>query len=298
MEFHGDIKYQNYRNDDHSNCISYYDCDFNYEEFAAYMNDQLPLILPSVFPDHAIEETSADWNAFYSSHRTGEVYKPRRFLYNEFKKYFNELIESSRYDTIMEVGCGHGSSIYPLMDVLPSSMRYIATDYSENAIHIFKSHKQYNESVIASYVWDICSEYNGCIDVKQQQPYVIVCVFCLSAVDPVHHVQCLSNMAMLLPTNGCLLFRDYGYLDLTMLRHKNRIGDRLYRRDNDNTLAYYFTTDYIREIVSSAALVNVLTIEEISYATIINRNRKTGIEMKRVFLHGMLSTFKSIRSIY
>jgi methyltransferase-like protein 6 len=60
------------------------------------------------------------------------------------------------------------------------------------------------------------------------------------------------------------------------------IGRHLYRR-GDGTLACFFTT---HELAGLAAAVG-LEVVECEYVCVINRNRKTGQELRRVFVHGV-----------
>ena len=95
-------------------------------------------------------------------------------------------------------------------------------------------------------------------------------------------------------------FRDYAHLDMTMLRHKQRLGLFLFRRP-DGTICYYFTQEYLQALLSTTVSVPSLTssstrsislnevfeIAEMKYACVKNVNRKKNIEMNRVFIHAV-----------
>lgn len=49
------------------------------------------------------------------------------------------------------------------------------------------------------------------------------------------------------------------------------------------TMAYFFST----EDLALRAMAARLDVVECKYVTVINRNRKTGIELRRVFVHGV-----------
>lgn len=108
-------------------------------------------------------------------------------------------------------------------------------------------------------------------------------VFALSAVHPRNHLISLLNIYEQLSEGSYVLFRDYGIHDMTMYRHNIRHDENLYER-SDGTLSYYFDIDYF----TSLAMEANFDVIEIKYATVINRNRKTRVEMKRVFLHAVL----------
>ncbi len=70
---------------------------------------------------------------------------------------------------------------------------------------------------------------------------------------------------------------------MTMYRHTIRLEEKLFER-SDRTLSYYFDIDYFVTLAREASF----TVVEIKYATVINRNRKTKQQMRRVFLHAVL----------
>lgn len=148
----------------------------------------------------------------------------------------------------------------------------------------------------------------------------IMCVFVLSAVHSDCHYQSMCHMKNILKRassacsndGGVLMFRDYGIYDMTMLRHRRRIGQNLYIRNNTttssahtNTFAFYFDLDYLREL----ALRVGFKVIELEYATVLNCNKKAkakaatvsevdssleldvkclhSSEMRRVFVHGV-----------
>lgn len=60
------------------------------------------------------------------------------------------------------------------------------------------------------------------------------------------------------------------------------IGRHLYRR-GDGTLAYFYTTQELAGLAAAAGL----EVVECDYATVVNKNRKTGQELRRAFVHGV-----------
>ena len=120
----------------------------------------------------------------------------------------------------------------------------------------------------------------------------IMCIFVLSAVHNDHHIQALLNMKYILKksTNinsndgGVIMFRDYGIYDMTMLRHRRRIGQNLYIRNNTtttstsntHTYAYYFDIEYLRQLLEQ----NGFKVMELEYATVLNCNKKSKLISK------------------
>lgn len=110
----------------------------------------------------------------------------------------------------------------------------------------------------------------------------VVMTFSLSALPAKDHKSALDNCHRMLKPGALLLFRDYGLYDLKMLRSapRNHIEGRLYRR-NDNSLAYYFSVEYTRELFASAGFREL----SLKYCTVRGRNRKKGITMDRVWIN-------------
>lgn len=256
--------------------VSYHDNDFDYSEWVEIVSRDFelpPIQIASEDQDGEVDR----WQIFYHNHETGLFYKPRRYLCQEFARYL-PVNDASSGDTdefiVLEVGCGHGCSIFPLIGRLSPSTKYIATDFSPQALHIMSQHPRYDESVVTLKCWDItqASEIG--------MAHVVLCVFVLSAIHPDQHVVVLRNLADTIECGGHILFRDYAEHDMTMYRHKIRLGERLFRR-LDGTLAFYFNDEYLRLIATSCELELI----ECSYATVCVKNRASRVSMNRVFIH-------------
>ena len=97
-------------------------------------------------------------------------------------------------------------------------------------------------------------------------------------------VQALFNCVQALRPGGLLLFRDHGVLDITHLRlpaHR-KVEHRLYQR-GDGTLCYFFTSADLQSRMKAAGF----RTEECKYACVQLKNRKTDLQMRRVFVHGV-----------
>jgi methyltransferase-like protein 6 len=263
--------------------LQYHDNDFDYQTWSQEAGKIHSL--PSISNENTPVNEKHDWDSFFKKHNTGNFFKARNYLFAEFQKWLSlpELHDKSKENslTIVEVGSGHGCSMYPLIKILPQ-VKYIATDYSIEALTILKENSNYNDSRIKTALWDVTVAPD--LDFLFKQPVdIVLCIFALSAVNPEYHIAALNHMAAVLKPNGVILFRDYGIHDMTMYRHTLRYSENLYLR-NDKTLAYYFDIDYLRKI---ASICN-LTIMELEYATVEVQNRKTKKSMKRVFIHAVL----------
>ena len=227
------------------------------------------------------------WDDFYSNHNSGKFFKPRRYLIVEFGSYLTRCGEMKA--TIVEAGCGHGCSMYPIIEKF--SVNYIATDFSAEVIHILERDGMFDKSRSSATLWDVTLAAPEPLGSLIKGPVgAVMSIFTLSAVHPSKHIASLQNMRSLLlnhadpSLNGVILFRDYGIHDMTMYRHKLRYSDTLFGR-TDGTLSYYFDLDYLRSIAEAAGLY----VLELEYATVRTANRKKGTEMRRVFVHAVLS---------
>jgi methyltransferase-like protein 6 len=63
---------------------------------------------------------------------------------------------------------------------------------------------------------------------------------------------------------------------------EQRLGHNLYRR-GDGTLSYFFSVEDLRMRAEAAGF----EVEEARYICVINRNKRTGAELRRVFVHGI-----------
>ena len=271
--------------------VQYHSSDFDYHEWSreASSSHKLPEICHDQDSQQCMTEGYIErmhWESFFGNHNTGNFFRPRNYLFAEFQNWLSlsNINEECHHDslTIVEVGSGHGSSMYPLIKSLPYLRKFIATDYSLNALAILEQNPSYDKLRISTAFWDVTQP----LDLEctfEMRSDALLCIFALSAVKPEHHVKSLRNMAAVLKPNGVILFRDYGLHDMTMYRHTKRFGDKLFQR-SDKTLSYYFDLDYLREII----LQSGLTVVELSYATVEVQNRKMMNCMKRVFVHAVM----------
>jgi SAM-dependent methyltransferase len=183
----------------------------------------------------------------------------------------------------MEIGCGYGCSIFPLLQGLSRDVMFIATDFSEQALLIFQQNPLFDNTRISVSTYDSTIDPQQYDNLASLQVDIVLCVFVISAIEPHLHQQCFVNIHSLMKDGGYLLFRDYAEYDMTMFRHPQRLGEKLFRR-NDGTLVYYFNESDI-QLLAAATGFEVI---ELFYATVAVSNRKSKVTMKRVFLHAVL----------
>eukprot|EP00775_Hariotina_reticulata_P006980 gene6980-7194_t len=113
---------------------------------------------------------------------------------------------------------------------------------------------------------------------------VALIMFTLSAVVPEGMLVMMRNAAASLRPGGLLCIRDHALYDMVQLRipAEQTIGRHLYKR-GDGTLAYFYTV----QDLSGLAVAAGLDVVECQYVCVVNKNRKTGLQLRRTFVHGV-----------
>ena len=108
-------------------------------------------------------------------------------------------------------------------------------------------------------------------------------LFVMSAIAPENHRKVAEKLLNQFKPGGMLYFRDYGRYDLAQLRlaqrQKQKLKDNFYVR-SDNTRAYYFTTEEVKEIFEGVGWKQV----ENEYHYRLIENRKDDKKMHRVWI--------------
>jgi len=153
-----------------------------------------------------------DWDEFYSK-RQG--YKDRMYISKEFERWLKSVDDSK--GTLIEIGCGHGSTMFPILDNY-RGISYVASDVSSTALKMLQDHPKYDPTRVQPLTWDpstmplsssaeVGGKLNSCL-----------LIFTLSAVLPELHQVFLRNVATTLAPSSVILFRDYGLYDMVLSR--------------------------------------------------------------------------------
>ena len=262
---------------------------------------------PSAADDDVSTTSAAQasaWDAFHGTHDSGVFFKERRYLLAEFPK----LCDPDVVKSVLEVGCGSGSSALPVLAANPRAT-VLACDWSANAVRCATRAVERAEGVeckdrFEGFVSDPSTSDDLAGEVNRRLTRrglnhgldAVLMVFVLSAVPPGEGtVSFLRRCVAALRPGGVVCFRDYGLYDLPMLRFppNQRVGERTYVRQ-DGTLARFFTLDEVRVMFKDAGLVEEAvaaggdtTREPVRYCCVHNENKKKGIKMRRVFVHGV-----------
>lgn len=183
----------------------------------------------SLFKAQEIEKNAKKhWDIFYKNNGN-RFFKDRHWTAREF----SELLGNDNHQKhILEIGCGVGNLIYPLLADGLNAMFY-ACDFSPRAIECLKSNPSYNPSIINAFTCDIVTD-DLIRSIPNNSLDLVTAIFVLSAVHPDNHQTVVSNIHKLLKCGGLLLFRDYGVYDMAQLRFKpgHKIADNFYMRQD------------------------------------------------------------------
>ncbi|KRY41924.1 methyltransferase domain protein [Trichinella spiralis] len=259
------------------------------EEAKAKINANKATLVSSSDAERYECEANKFWDQFYIQHNV-QFFKDRNWLFAEFPQLGN-LVKNTTCSSlsnnlkksykILEVGCGVGNAVFPLLQATDKSSLFIyACDFSQVAIDLLKEKRIYDEERCNAFVWDICDE-------KFQPPFeersldCIMLIFVLSSLNPLKFKKALQNLIIYLKPGGQLLFRDYGLYDMAQLRFKNGqcISDNFYVR-RDGTRVYFFTCDEVDCLFKSVGLQK----DEMHIDRRLQVNRFKQLKMYRVWI--------------
>ncbi|XP_067994701.1 tRNA N(3)-methylcytidine methyltransferase METTL8, mitochondrial isoform X3 [Melanerpes formicivorus] len=183
---------------------------------------------------------------------------------------------------ILEVGCGAGNSVFPILKVLCSTpgIFLYCCDFASGAVELVKSHSSYNSAWCSAFVHDVCDDTLP-YPFPDETLDVILLVFVLSTIHPDRMQGVVNRLAKLLKPGGMLLFRDYGRYDTAQLRFKRGhcLSENFYVR-GDGTRVYFFTKDEVWNMFSLAGLTEVQNLVDRR----LQVNRKKKVKMQRVWI--------------
>ncbi|XP_052508909.1 tRNA N(3)-methylcytidine methyltransferase METTL8, mitochondrial [Budorcas taxicolor] len=185
---------------------------------------------------------------------------------------------------ILEVGCGAGNSVFPILNTLQNVPEFFlyCCDFASGAVELVKSHASYRAAQCCAFVHDVCDHSlpypfpDGTLD-------VILLVFVLSSIHPDRMQSVINRLSKLLKPGGMLLFRDYGRYDKTQLRFKRGhcLSENFYVR-GDGTRAYFFTKGEVHNMFCKAGLDEKQNLVDRR----LQVNRKKKVKMHRVWVQG------------
>ena len=231
------------------------------------------------------------WDQFYDKHRE-KFFKDRKWLCHELRPHIDDMKVTceGRHVHILEVGCGVGNAVYPLLEYR-DDVSFSAFDFSISAIRSLRRDARYDGGRINSFVYDATTPFtkNGQSTLTQhvgsESVHIVLMLFSLSAIDNAHHLHVLLNLLSVLKPGGLILFRDYAMYDLSQLQLKDGrcIKENLYAR-GDGTLVNYFTESGVEAMCSK---VNGLKVEINQTKNLLIVNRKKKKKMMRSWIQAL-----------
>ncbi|KAH8928462.1 S-adenosyl-L-methionine-dependent methyltransferase [Atractiella rhizophila] len=207
-------------------------------------------VLPPFFVEKHKREAAKNWDKFYTANTTN-FFKDRHWTSNEFTE-LDELLSEGDNPIVLEVGCGVGNFVFPLLKKYEKA-RFYACDFSAKAIALTKEKDEYKEHSdrVYAFVHDLTSPEllspklipfpprvqpttapsSSLIESSPTSPPdlsspikldMITLLFVLSAIPPALHSSVFQTLSSLLPSGGQLLFRDYALHDPAQLRFHTR----------------------------------------------------------------------------
>ncbi|XP_064081623.1 tRNA N(3)-methylcytidine methyltransferase METTL6-like isoform X3 [Macrobrachium nipponense] len=231
-------------------------------------------LLSQFHQDKLEKEAAKNWDKFYKRNET-RFFKDRHWTTREFQEIAGDGLGKR---TLLEVGCGVGNFLYPLIEDQLNLFVY-ACDFSARAVEFVKEHPLYCEDKVKAFVSDITKD--DLLSQVGEAVDIVSMIFVLSAIHPSKFNDTIQNIYRCLVPGGIVLVRDYGIYDMAMLRFGpgSKLADRLYVRQ-DGTRSYYFTEGELRELFESAGF----EVASNSYVTRQTVNKKEGIDAQRIFI--------------
>lgn len=134
-----------------------------------------------------------NWDLFYKRNG-GRFFKDRHWTLREFQ----ELESGDHSLTILEVGCGAGNFMFPLLEESSFNHFIYACDFSDEAIKLVQQHPQYTESKCKAFVADLTSNiverFKDAMLPLYPSINVLTLIFVLSAIHPDKMLQCVENL--------------------------------------------------------------------------------------------------------
>lgn len=262
-------------------------------EQIAQLNAQNSRLVPEHQANNLEKNAQRHWDLFYKRNST-KFFKDRRWTTREFHELLCDDLDNSNTSNInaneppqpidrkkmLEVGCGVGNMIYPLIEEKRNNYFIYACDFSPRAIEFVISNPLYNENNIKAFQCDITTETIFNV-VAKNSLNIITMIFVLSAIHPDKYKIVMKNMFQLLQPGGVLLFRDYGRYDMAQIRFKpgHKIAENFYMRQ-DGTRSYYFAEDELLELAAAIGFDGT----NVSYVHRRTINVKENIDTPRTFV--------------
>lgn len=180
------------------------------------------------------KDAQRHWDIFYKRNET-KFFRDRHWTTREFQELIN--FDVNEKITFLELGCGVGNMVFPLVEEGFSNFYFYACDFSPRAVEFVKSNNLYDESKMKAFCADLTTD-NLFENIQEGSVDMASLIFVLSAIHPDSWVQVAKVAFRALRPGGLLLFRDYGRYDMAQLRFKpgHKIAENFYMRQDGTRL--------------------------------------------------------------
>ncbi|TYI31535.1 hypothetical protein ES332_A05G457400v1 [Gossypium tomentosum] len=227
------------------------------------------------------------WDNFYKRHKN-KFFKDRHYLEKDWGQYFSDDANSANVKVLLEVGCGAGNTIFPLIAAYPE-LYVQACDISPHAVALVKSHAEFKEDRVNAFLCDVTVD-NLLEKINPSSVDVITLIFMLSAVSPHKMPSILQNIKRVLKPDGYVLLRDYAIGDFAQVKLGNKnqmISEGFYVR-GDGTCSFYFSEDFLSTLFFQAGFN---TVDISTYCKQIKNSHKN-ITMDRCWVRAVFNNLE------
>ncbi|XP_058451588.1 tRNA N(3)-methylcytidine methyltransferase METTL6 [Malaya genurostris] len=229
------------------------------------------------------QDARKNWDLFYKRNED-RFFKDRHWTTREFEELLADGIDSSSngVKALLEIGCGVGNLIFPLIEDGHRDYFIYACDFSPRAVDLVKRHNLYDEQYMMAFTCDITTD-QAFETLRESSLDIVTLVFVLSAIHPEKFATVIGNIFRLVKPGGVVLFRDYGLYDMAQLRFKpgHKIAENFYMRQ-DGTRSYYFDENEVGDLFRNAGFETIVN----SYIHRRTINPKENIDVARIFVQG------------
>jgi len=184
---------------------------------------------------------------------------------------------------LLDACCGDGAASLPLVAAFPA-LSLVAVDHASKCLELVQRHEEWAEARCTAVEADVSTDA-AARALRGVGAAACLLVFGLSAMRAARWPAALRACAAGLREGGAVFVRDFAVADDTMLRGRHtKLAAGEYARA-DGTLVTYL----LRESLAAAAGEAGLTVAWSAYHCVLQKNRKTGVQQRKMFVMARLT---------